>query len=52
MKNYLLAEYLAELNDFYWRRPEDRRRTVESLAAFLATVALIVVTGVVLWGLD
>jgi len=45
----LFVSYLADFNEHYWRRPADRRRTCEALAGALVTLALILVTALILW---
>lgn len=47
----LLNHYLQELNREYLSTAADRRQAWETLVTFAATVALIMITAVVLWAL-
>lgn len=47
----LLVRYLQEFNQEYLSTREDRRRVGETLVTFAATLALIMITAVVLWAL-
>jgi hypothetical protein len=40
MKNHLLASYLVEFNELYWRRPKDRRRVRREITAGLVTLGI------------
>ena len=41
MKNRLLASYIVEFNELYWRRPQDRRRVRREIAAGHVTLGII-----------
>ena len=41
MKNHLLAAYIADFNELYRRRPQDRRRVRREIAAGLVTLGII-----------
>jgi hypothetical protein len=49
MTSKLLAIYLAEINDLYWRLPADRRRVRREIAAGLVALGLILAVAIVLY---
>ena len=42
MKNHLFAAYIADFNELYCRRPQDRRRVRREIAAGHVTLGIIV----------
>lgn len=46
---HLLSLYLQEFNREYWLTPADRQRTRKTVADFLATLAAILLLGILLY---